>query len=207
MVTSARAAQAPGRPLQPQRCCASLRDRLRRPVTLEPLPALRQDHNGQVTALPATTRRPSSQPSGYPTTPTFPSPNVNHHPGQKRQASGGTGQEANRRDRDSSAGRGQWGGAALTPQILCHAVPAHHVTWEMRSDAGVTPLDECHSPLCCSPRPWSRPWSRFWSRTGCNRWGGLRQPAPAGRRMSRRNRANAGPAATLGHGRDCSIAS
>ena len=64
VVTSARAAQAPGRPLQPQRCCASLRDRLRRPLTLEPLPTLRQDHHGQVTALPATTRRPSSAPDG-----------------------------------------------------------------------------------------------------------------------------------------------
>jgi hypothetical protein len=52
LVTTARAAQSPGRPLQPPGCCASLRDRLRRPWTLEPLPTLRQDHQGQATACP-----------------------------------------------------------------------------------------------------------------------------------------------------------
>jgi hypothetical protein len=39
VVTTAQATHPMDRPLQPQGCYASLRDRLRRPLTLEPLPA------------------------------------------------------------------------------------------------------------------------------------------------------------------------
>ena len=89
VVATARPARTTGRPLQPQGCCASLRDRLRRPLTLEPLPTLRQTPSGKATACPSP-RAARAHHRRRARGPTFPSPNVKHHLGQERQASGGT---------------------------------------------------------------------------------------------------------------------
>jgi hypothetical protein len=114
MVTTAGAAYPPGRPLQPQGCYASLtRPPVGRPLTLEPLSTLAAGSTAGH-GLPLSTRHPShpnprTEINNHPDVrgtedPTFPSPNVKHHLGQKRQASGGTRQSALTRVRNLLTG-------------------------------------------------------------------------------------------------------
>ena len=93
LVTTARAAQSAGRPLQPPGCYASLT----RPPTAALDPGASTDPapgSPRGRSPPAPTHAPTelTPNPGRPwtTPPTFPSPNVKQHPGLKRQASGGT---------------------------------------------------------------------------------------------------------------------
>jgi hypothetical protein len=99
VVTTAGAAQPTARPLQPQGCYASLtRPPFGQPLPLEPLSTLaagsRAGHGlpppRAAPAHPNPTSKTNNQPAWNPGDHTFPSPNVKHHLGQKRQASPGT---------------------------------------------------------------------------------------------------------------------